>query len=118
MRRKQSAIALVVGLVVNAPVLAQAPADATVPSSYSLWEFGTMPRPAFKEVLMGNPAVQAELKITEAQNQARAEKVQRLRQQIQKARREITDRAKFLEARDAIFKEIEAAILENLTPQQ
>ena len=77
-----------------------------------------MPRPAFKEVLLGNPAVQAELKITEAQNKAKDEKVQRLREKIQKARREITDTAKFVEARDSIYKEIEAAILENLTPQQ
>ena len=52
MRRKLSAIALVVGLVVNAavPAQSQAPASASgrpVPSSYPLWEFGTMPRPAF-----------------------------------------------------------------------
>ena len=88
------------------------------PSSYSLWEFGTIPRAAFKEVLLGNPAVQAELKITEAQNKAKDEKVRRIREKIQKARSEITDRAKFVEARDSIYKEIEAAILENLTPQQ
>jgi hypothetical protein len=120
MRSKPSAIGLVVGLVVSVAVLAQAqaPPSAQAPSSYSLWEFGTMPRPAFKEVLLGNPAVQAELKITEAQNKAKDERVQRLREKIQKARREITDRAKFVEARDSIFKEIEAAILENLTPQQ
>ena len=52
MRSKPSAIALVVGLVVNVAVLAQAP-ERPVPSSYSLWEFGTMPRPAFKQVLLG-----------------------------------------------------------------
>jgi hypothetical protein len=118
MRSKPSAIALVVGLVVSVAVLAQAPPSAQAPSSYPLWEFGTMPRPAFKEVLLGNPAVAAELKITEAQNKARDEKVQRLREKIQKARREITETAKFVEARDSIFKEIEAATLENLTPQQ
>jgi hypothetical protein len=118
MRSKPSAIALVVSLVVSVAVLAQAPPSAQAPSSYSLWEFGTIPRPAFKEVLLGNPAVQAELKITEAQNKAKDEKVQRIREKIQKARREITDRAKFVEARDSIYKEIEAAILENLTPQQ
>ena len=77
-----------------------------------------MPRPAFKEVLLGNPAVQAELKITEAQNKASYEKVQHLREKIQKARREITEPAKFAEARDSIFKEIEAAQLENLEPRQ
>ena len=118
MRNKLSAIGLVVGLVVNVAVLAQVPSSAPAPSSYSLWEFGTMPRPAFKQVLLGNPAVQAELKINEAQKTGNIEKVQRLREKIQKARREITDRAKFAAARDSIFKEIEAAILENLEPKQ
>ncbi len=92
--------------------------ERQAPPSYSLWEFGTIPRPAFKQVLLGNPAVQAELKITEAQNQANDEKVQHLREKIQKARREIANTAKFVEARNNIFKEIEAAILESLTPQQ
>jgi hypothetical protein len=118
MRSKPNAIGLVVGLVVSVAVLAQAPPSAQAPSSYSLWEFGTMPRPAFKEVLLGNPAVQAELKITEAQNKASFEKVQHLREKIQKARRELTEPAKFAEARDSIFKEIEAAQRENLEPKQ
>jgi hypothetical protein len=118
MRSKPNAIALVVGLVFSVAVLAQAPPSAPAPSSYSLWEFGTIPRPAFKEVLLGNSAVQEELKITEAQKKAKDEIVQRLREKIQKTRREITDRAKFVEARDSIYKEIEAAIVENLTPQQ
>jgi hypothetical protein len=118
MRSKPNAIGLVVGLVVSVAVLAQAPPSAQAPSSYLLWEFGTMPRPAFKEVLLGNPAVQAELKITEAQNKASFEKVQHLREKIQKARRELTEPAKFAEARDSIFKEIEAAQRENLEPKQ
>ncbi len=118
MRSKTSAIGLVVGLVVSSLVLAQEPPSAPTTSSYSLWEFGTIPRPAFKEVLLGNPAVQAELKITEAQNKDKDEKVQRLHEKIQKARREITDRAKFVQARDSIYKDIEAAILENLTREQ
>jgi hypothetical protein len=118
MRSKPSAIGLVFGVVVNVAVLAQAPSAAQAPSSYSLWEFGTIPRPAFKEVLLGNPAVQDELKITEAQKTATAGKVQALRQKIQKARRENTDRAKFLEARNSVLKEIEAALRENLEPKQ
>jgi hypothetical protein len=118
MRSKQSAIGLVVGLVVNVAVLAQAPPSAPVPSSYSLWEFGTMPRPAFKEVLLGTSAVQQELKITEAQKTARDETIQRLRQKIQKVRHEITDNKKFMEARNRIFKEIEAANIESLEPKQ
>jgi hypothetical protein len=120
MRSKPNAIGLVVGLVVGLAVLAQAQAPPSAPatSSYSLWEFGTIPRPAFKEVLLGNHAVVVELKITDAQNKAKSENVQRLREKIQKARSEIKDRAKFMEARDSIYKEIEAAMLENLTPQQ
>ena len=118
MRSKLNAIGLVVGLVVNVAVLAQAPPGGQVPSSYLLWEFGTMPRPAFKEVLLGHPAVQAELKITEAQNRGKDEKLRGLRQKIQKARSEIKDRAKFVAARDSIQMVIEAAILENLTPEQ
>jgi len=120
MRRKLSAIALVVGLVVNAAVLAQAqaPAGAPVPSSYPLWEFGTMPRPAFKQVLLGIPAVQEELKLTEAQKKGMEDTSNRQFQKIQKARREITDRQKFLTAREIIFKETQAVILENLEPRQ
>ena len=54
MLRNSSSIALVVGLVVNAAALAQPPAGAPAPSTYALWEFGPMPRPAFKQVLLGN----------------------------------------------------------------
>jgi hypothetical protein len=118
MRSKPNAIGLVVGLVVSVAVLAQAQPSAPAPRSYSLWEFGTMPRPAFKEVLLGNPAVQAELRITEAQKKIYAEKVEYFEAKIQKARRENKDNAKFVEARDSIYKEIEAALRENLTPEQ
>jgi hypothetical protein len=67
---KPIGIALVLGFVLSAPALAQAPASTPAPSSYQLWEFGTMPRPAFKQVLMGTTAVQEELKLTQAQKQA------------------------------------------------
>jgi hypothetical protein len=122
MRRKLSAIALVVGLVVNVALLAQtqapAPASAPVSSSYPLWEFGTMPRPAFKQVLLGNPAVLEELKVTAAQKKAMEDSSNRQFEKVQKARREITDRQKFLTARETIMKETQAAILENLQPWQ
>src|SRR4051794_6762339 len=118
MPRKLSAIALVVGLIVNAAVLAQTPVGAPAPSSYALWEFGTMPRPAFKQVLLGNPAVQKELKLTEARKKAMEDTSNRRFERIQKARREITDREKFLTARDTIIKETQAAVLEHLEPRQ
>jgi hypothetical protein len=118
MRSKLSAIALVVGLVVNAAVQAQAPASAPVPSSYPLWEFGTMPRPAFKQVLVGIPAVQEELKLTVAQKKGMEDSSNRQSAKLQKARREVTDREKFLAARESIVRETQAAILENLEPRQ
>jgi hypothetical protein len=120
MRSKPSAIGLVACVVVNIAVLAQAQAPPTkpAPSSYSLWEFGTIPRPAFKEVLLNVPVVQEELKISEAQKTAGNEKVQRLNQKLNQARREIKDRAKFVELRNTIFKEITAAELESLEPKQ
>src|SRR5215470_928276 len=70
MRKNLGAIALVVGPIINAAVLAQAPVGAAAPPSYQLWEFGTMPRPAFKQVLLNHPAVQKELKLTPAQTKA------------------------------------------------
>src|SRR4051812_43389305 len=100
MRRKWSAIALVVGLVVHAAVLAQVPAGAPVPPSYPLWEFGTMPRPAFKQVLLGIPAVQEELKLTATQRKGIEDASNRQFAKIQKARREITDRKTFLTTRE------------------
>ncbi len=120
MRSKLSAIALVVGLVVNVAVLGQEqkPATAAAPPSYSLWEFGTMPRPAFKQVLLGNPAVQEELKITPAQKAAMEETSRTQREKFQKARRENADPQKFRAARDELMKEILATILANLEPKQ
>src|SRR5262249_46511314 len=70
MLKNLGASALVVGLVINAAVLAQAPVGVPAPPSYALWEFGTMPPPAFKQVLLNHPAVQKELKLTPAQRKA------------------------------------------------
>jgi hypothetical protein len=117
---KPSAIGLVVGAVFNVAVLAQAqaPPSAPAPSSYSLWEFGTIPRPAYKEVLLGFPAVEEELKLSAAQKTATDQKLQRLGQKLRQARREIKEQAKFMEVRTSIFKEMEAARLESLEPKQ
>jgi hypothetical protein len=118
MRKQLIAVAGVLGLVVNVAVLAQAPGAAPAPPSYPLWELGTMPRPAFKRVLLGIPAVQQELKLTEAQKRGIQEATTRQFEKMQKARREIGDRKKFLAARDEIFKEAQAAILDGLEPAQ
>ena len=67
---------------------------------------------------LGLPAVQQELKITEAQKKEQAEIEEQRREKMQKARAGIADRAKFRADRDAIFKETAAAQLANLKPEQ
>jgi hypothetical protein len=101
-----------VGLVVNASAYAQAP------PAYQLWEFGTMPRPAFKNVLLGVPVVQEELKLTGAQKRGMDETRTRLLAKAKEAIRGITDREKMQATREAVFKELMPAILANLEPGQ
>jgi hypothetical protein len=115
---KRNAIALAVGLVVNSSATARVPQGAPAPPSYPLWEFGTIPRPAFKQVLLGVPAVQDELKLTEAQKEKIGGMTSREAEKVQKARAENTNREKFLAAREGILKEIHAATLEILEPGQ
>lgn len=108
----RSIFAACVGLVVNASAFGQ------VPPSYQLWEFGTMPRPAFKMVLLGVPVVQEELKLTARQKQGMEETRTRLMAKAQEAIRGITDREKMQATREAMFKELMPAILANLEPGQ
>jgi hypothetical protein len=96
----------------------QTPANAQEAPSLEMWDFGVVPRPALTQVLIQFPAVQQELKITEAQKKEHAEIQERRSQQIRKARTEIKDRAKFLKARDAIFNETAAAQRASLKPEQ
>lgn len=109
---------LVVGLIVVGEALAQAPAAVPAAPSYSLWEFGTMPRPAFKQVLLGTTAVQEELKITAEQKKAMEETGARVSEKFQKARREAKDRKAMMELREALYKESIAAVLAALEPAQ
>jgi hypothetical protein len=96
----------------------QAPASAQEAPTFAMHDFGVVPRPALTQVLLQMPAVQRELKITEAQKKEQAEIEERRFQKIQQARTEIKDRAKFLAARTAIFNETAAAQLANLRPEQ
>jgi hypothetical protein len=50
-----------------------------------MWDFGVVPRPAVTRVLLQLPAVQEELKITEAQKKEQAEIEERRSQKIQRA---------------------------------
>ncbi len=118
MWRKLAGIAWIIGLVVNTSAHGQAPAGTPVAPSYSLWEFGTMPRPAFKQVLLGVPVVQKELQFTSAQQKELNEATNLVFGKIQQARRDNTDRQKFFEARDAIVKEARAAFSRILKPEQ
>jgi hypothetical protein len=118
MRWKPGAIALVVGLVVNSAVLAQTPAGSPAPASYPLWEFGTIPRPAFKRVLLGLAAVQEELKLTAAQKKAMEDVWTRRSAEVQEARRKISDGVKFAAARDGIFRDAQKEALDCLEPKQ
>src|SRR4051794_31853834 len=113
MRSKLSAITVVFTLVMQSAVLvrAQVPPAAPAPSSYPLWEFGTMPRPAFKQVLLGVPVVRKEIRLTDAQIKAMEETSQRQSEKTRRLRREIADRQKFMAAREAMMKEAQEAIL-------
>ena len=83
-----------------------------------MWDFGVVPRPAVTQLLLQLPAVQEELKITEAQKKEQAEIEERRSQKIQHARTEIKDCAKFRASRDAIFNEIAAGQLAILKLEQ
>ena len=75
-------------------------------------------RAALTQVLLGLPAVEQELKLTDAQKKERAEINERRFQKMQEARKEMQDRAKFVARRDAIWSEAAAAQLANLKPEQ
>jgi hypothetical protein len=77
-----------------------------------------VPRPALTQVLLQFPAVQQELRISEAQKKEEAEIEERLYQKLQKARTEMQDRARFRATREAILTETRAAQLANLNPDQ
>lgn len=120
MRRMLSAMASVAGLVVGAAALAQAPAGAgaAVETGVPVEEYRLLPRGAFRQVLLGIPAVQDELKLTEGQKKANQDTVNRHFERMQKALREATDREKMEAAREAQLRAIAAALVENLEPWQ
>ena len=62
---------------------------------FDLWDLGIVPRPAVTPALLRIPAVQQELKITEAQKKEQAAIQERRFQKIQQARRDTKTCAKF-----------------------
>jgi hypothetical protein len=93
-------------------------ADAQESRTFEIWDFGVQPRPSLKSVLLGMEVVKNELKMTDAQKKEMGAIEQRESAKLREARRDIPDRAKFLAARDAIFKEATDAIEANLKPEQ
>jgi len=57
--------------------LAQAPPGAPETLSYQLQDFGSIPRPAAQQSLLQMPAVQEELKMTEAQKKTHEANMER-----------------------------------------
>jgi hypothetical protein len=119
--RNLKLIALVLGSVISIGLArAQVPSGsgAAEPPSFQLQEFGITPAPAPHQMLLQMAAVQEELKMTEAQKKGQEATFLALRNKIQKARRDTANRQKFQETRDTIFKEMQAALRENLEPSQ
>ena len=94
------------------------PAGAQEAPSFEVWDFGVVPRPSVLRVLIRMESVQKELKMTDAQKKEQEAILQRTMQKIQQARRENKDQAKFFAAREAIFKEVEAAAKAKAKPEQ
>ncbi len=119
MRRILGAVALAVfGWSAAPSVPAQGPGLAPGVASYPLGDFGVRPRSAFREVLLGFPAVREELKLTEAQAAAVEAAYERHAERLDKARDEMADRRKFGAARAVIFRETAEALAKALEPAQ
>jgi hypothetical protein len=99
-------------------VLVGAPAVAQEARSYMIQDFGVIPTPAQQIMLIGMERIQEELKMTDAQKKEHEAILERRFQKVQQARRDNKDVAKFVEARNAIFNESEAAMQANLKPEQ
>src|ERR1700677_3733742 len=112
---KPSAVVLIWCVAWASP---QASAMAQEARTYEIWDWGVVPRPSLTQVLLSLPAVQQELKITEAQKKEQAAIQERRFQKIQQARTEIKDQAAFRARRDAIMSEISAAQMANVRPEQ
>jgi hypothetical protein len=93
------ALGSAIALGAAALALAQAPPGAAEPLSYQLMDFGSTPRPAPYQVFLQMPAIEAELKLTEAQKKAQEAIMERHFEKIQKARREAGPLAKVNAAR-------------------
>ncbi len=112
-----------VGLVAVLAVLGgeargQAAPAAGEPAKVSVGDFGVVPRPAARFVLLALPGVQEELRMTAAQKGAVTAAIERRAERIRQARGEIADRAAFLAARDRLSREAAGEMVGALEPGQ
>jgi hypothetical protein len=98
-------------------VSAHAAAQQEAPT-FEVWDFGVVPRPALETVLLSMEPVQQELKLSDDQKKEQETIAQGRFQKIRQARAANKEAAKFIAARDAIFKETEAAYLATFKPEQ
>jgi hypothetical protein len=93
-------------------------ASAQEARRFSVYDFGAMPHPAPIGGLLRSEAVQAELKMSDAQKKEHAAILERATARFQKLRREDKDLTKLREMQDASSKETRAEFLANLTSGQ
>ena len=85
---------------------------------FSVEGYGVVPRPAVHGSLLATEAVQAELKMTAAQKQELLAIRSAATEKLVQRRQEIKEISRFLTAQSTIFREMSAAMLANLTPEQ
>jgi len=116
-----AAIAFALGTAISASVSAQAPARPGAPGSdsFSIQDFGTIPRPVMKMGLLRMEPIQVELKMTDAQKEvSTSPKLFEPFQEKIQAARGVEDPEKRMAAMQVIQQEIQAAVMEVLEPGQ
>jgi hypothetical protein len=106
------------GVIATAMAMFASPAAGQDAPTVRLNEMGITLVGAGKLQLLGMEPIQQELNLTDAQRKEQAAILERRSRRSLEVRRAIADNAKFWAAVAPIFKEVEAAILANLTPQQ
>jgi hypothetical protein len=86
--------------------------------TYLVGDLDVVPWMATDELLLSLEPVQRELKLSEEQIARQSSILEGRLERLQRARRENREPEKLLAARDALFKEVDAAIRANLTPEQ
>ena len=119
MRNVWIAVVLAAGLAGQVPELRlQVRGEVPEPPQLRVVEFGVVPKPVYRQVLLGMPSVQRELRLTEAQKHDIAAEIRRQSQKLRGLPREEGDRQETSAARQAILGETTAALRKILEPGQ